>query len=135
MKGGCEQVSLLHEDGGIVAGGKYFNFRSDAGYTRGADVDHLEWWASEGGGGGEDGGVDLATVGIALYGDVEGSEGVLGGVEDLLCEEDASGAGTEGGRRAYESIEGLEKIVALKVLEEGRGLSPGDDEAVDVVEF
>ena len=70
--------------------------RADA---RGADEDHLQRAAGEGGLRGEDGGVDLAAVGVALDGDVECAERALRRVFDC-GEQDGSGAGAEGGRGA-----------------------------------
>ena len=85
--------------------------------------------------GGEDGGVDLAAVGVALDGDVEGGEGFLRGVLDVLGEEDGAGAGAEGGGGLDEGLEGVEEAVALEEFEEGGGFAAGDDEAVEIGEF
>jgi hypothetical protein len=101
----------------------------------GADEDHFERDAFEFCGCGEDGGVDLAAVGVALDGDVEGGEGFLRGVFYVFCEEDCSGAGAEGGRGFDEGLEGVEEAAALEEFEEGGGFAAGDDEAVEICEF
>ena len=121
--------------GRAVAGGEGFDVGAGAGDAGGADEDHLERAAGEGGFGGEDGGVVLAAVGVALDGDVEDAEGGLRRVGDFFGEEDAAGAGAEGGFGVDEGVEGVEEAGALEVLEEGGGLAAGDDEAVEVVEL
>src|SRR5258708_24168396 len=131
MEGGCEEIALADEDRIGVAGGEGFDLGAGAGDAGGADEDHLERAALEFGGGGEDGGVDLATVGVALDGDVEGGEGSLGGAFDVFGEEDRSGAGAEGRGGADEGLEGVEEVVALEELEHGGGFAAGHDEAVD----
>ena len=90
---------------------------------------------SSSGGGGEDGGVDLASVGVALDGDVEHGEGFLRGAFYVFCQEDRAGAGAEGGGGFDEGLESVEEASALEEFEEGGGLAAGDDEAVEIVEF
>jgi hypothetical protein len=129
---GCgEKVALADEDREVVAGGQGFDLGAGAGDAGGADEDHLEWAAGEFRGGGEDGGVQLAPVGIAFDGDVEGGEGDLGGILDVIGEEDGSSAGSEGGDGTDEGREGVEEAVALEKFEHGGGFAAGDDEAVD----
>jgi hypothetical protein len=106
VEGGGEQAALADEGRGTVAGGEGFNAGADARDARGADEDHLERAAGEGGVGGEDGGVVLAAVGVALDGDVEDGEGFLCGVGDFFGEEDAAGAGAEDGLGVDEGVEG-----------------------------
>src|SRR5260370_526502 len=131
MEGCGEKIALANEDGEAVAGGEGFDRRAGADDARGADEDHLEWAAFEFGGGGEDGGVDLAAVGVPLDGDVECSEGFLGGAFAVSGEEDRAGGGAEGGGGVDEGLEGVEEVVALEELEHGGGLAAGHDEAVD----
>ncbi len=135
MEGGGEEVAFADENREVVAAGEGFDFRADAGDSWGADEDHLEWTACEFCGCGEDGGVDLAAVGVAFDGDVEGSEGGLRGVFYLLCEEDSAGAGAEGWSRFDEGLECVEKTSAFQEFEEGGGLAAGDDEAIEVGEL
>src|SRR6266568_8005332 len=131
MEGCGEESALADEDWVVVAGGEGFDLGTGAGDAGGADEDHLEWAALEFGGGGEDGGVDLAAVGVALDGDVECGEGFLRWVRDFFGEEDRAGAGAEGRGAADEGLEGVEEVVALEELEHGGGLAAGHDEAVD----
>jgi hypothetical protein len=131
VEGGGKDVVLAYEDREAVAAGKGFDLRAGAGDARSADEDHLEWAAGEFGGGGEDSGVDLATVGVAFDGDVEGAEGGLGGMLDVFGEEDSAGAGSEGRDGLDEGGEGIEEAVALEELEHGGGFASGNDEAID----
>ena len=131
MEGGGEEMALADEDREAVAGGEGFYVGAGAGDAGGADEDHLQWSAFEFGRGGEDGGVDLAAVGVALYCDVHGREGGLRGLLDVFGEEDGAGAGAEGGGVLDEGGEDVEELVALKEFEHGGGLAAGDDEAVD----
>src|ERR1700677_2574944 len=128
-------MAFADQDRGAVAGGEDFDARVGAGDARGADEDHLKRAAAEFGGGGEDGGVDLTTVGVAFYGNVHRGEGGLCGMLDVFGEEDCAGAGAEGGGGLDEGGEGVEELVALKEFEHGGGLAAGDDEAVEVGEF
>src|SRR5271169_5811881 len=88
VEGGGEEMGFADEDGEAVAGGEGFDFGSGVGDAWGADEDHFEGAAGEFCGGGEDGGVDLASVSVALYGDVEGGERGLRRVLDVFGEED-----------------------------------------------
>ena len=120
--------------GSSLAGGEGFDVFAGPGDAGGADEDHLERAAGEFGFGVQDGGVDLAAVGVALDGDVEGSEGLLGRVGDVLCEQDDSGAGPEGRGLVNEVFENVEEAALLEELEHGGGLAAGHDEAVDSFE-
>ena len=131
MEGGGKDVVLADENGEAVAGGEGFDFRAGAGDARSADKDHLEWAAGEFGWDGEDGGVDLATVGVAFDRDIEGAEGGLGGVLDVFGQEDSAGTGAERWGGLDERGEGVEEAVALKELQHGGGLATGKNEAID----
>ena len=134
MEGGCEDVVLADEDGVVFAGGKGFDSGTGAGDARGADEDHLQRAAGEFGIRVEDGGVDLAAVGVALDGDVEGVEGFLRGLGDVFGEEDDSGAGAEGGSGMDEGLEDVEEAALLKEFEHSGGFAAGHDEPVDAFE-
>src|ERR1700679_3452040 len=95
-EGGGEGVPLGDEAGEAVAGGEGFYGGAGVGDARGADEDHFERATGEFCWCGEDGGVDLAAVGIAFDGDVECGEGGLRGVLDVFGEEDGAGTGAEG---------------------------------------
>ena len=70
VEGRGQNVALADEDGEVFAGGEDFDLGTCARDAGCADEDHLELRAGERGGLGEDGGVDLAAVGVALDGDV-----------------------------------------------------------------
>jgi hypothetical protein len=136
MKGGGEEVALADEGGvgrmtGDGAGGEGFDVGAEAADARGADEDLFERTTGEGGFGEEDGGVILAAVGVALDGDVEDTEGALGGVFYVAGEQDAAGAGAEDGFSTDEGVEGVVEAGALEVPEEGGGLAAGKDEGVE----
>ena len=135
MEGGGEDVAFTDEDRKVVAGGESFDLRAGVSDAGGTYEDHLEWAAGEFCRLGEDGGVDLAAVGVALDGDVKDSEGFLRRVQHVSCQENCSGAGAEGWRGCDEGFEGSEEAVALEEFEEGSGFAAGDDEAVQIDEF
>ena len=124
-------MAFADQDREAVAGGEGFYLWAGAGDAGGSDEDHFEWAAGEFGRGGEDGGVDLAAVGVAFDGNVERAERLLRGVLYVFCEKDRSGAGAEGRDVADEGGEGVEEVVALEEFEHGGGFAAGDDEAVD----
>ena len=131
MEGGGHDVALLDEDGEAVAGGEDLDAVAgfyDAGR---ADVDHFERAAGELRVARLDGGVDLAAVGVALDGGVEDAEALLGRVRDFSREEDASGAGTEGGFAGDEVLEGGKEAIALEKFQKRGRFAAGDDEAVN----
>lgn len=132
MESRGEEVAFADQDREAVACGEGFDLWAGAGDAGGTDEDHLEWAAFDLGWDGEDGGVDLAAVGVALDGDVERVEGGLRGMLNVLGEEDGTGAGAEGGSVLDEAGEGVKELIALEELEHGGGLAAGDDEAVEI---
>ena len=83
-------MALANEYGRSLALGESFYCGADGADAGSADEDHLERAAGQAGGGGEDGGIVLAPVGVALDGDVEGGEGVLVGVFDVGGQQDGA---------------------------------------------
>ena len=134
VEGGGEDVAGADEGGKAVAGGEGLDRGAGAGDARGADEDHLQRRAGERGGRCEDGGVDLAAVGVALDGDVERAERALGGGFDMRGEKDGPGAGAEGGRGADVGLQQLEEAVAVEEAEHGGGFAAGQNESVEGVE-
>ena len=132
MEGGGQEMAFADEDREAVAAGEGFDVGSCVRDARGADEDHLEWAAWEFCWLGEDGGVDLAAVSVALDGDVEGGERFLRGVFYIFCEEDRSGAGAEGWSGCDEGLEGVEEASTLEEFKERGGFAAGDDEAVEI---
>jgi hypothetical protein len=135
VEGGGEEMAFADQDGKAVTAGQGFNLRAGVGDARGADEDHLERAALECCRDGEDAGVDLAAVGVALDRDVEGGEGFLCGAFYVLCEQDRARTSAEGWRGFNEGLESVEEAIALEEFEEGGGLASRDDEAVDIGEF
>jgi len=135
VKGGREEMAFANEDRKVVAGGEGFNVGAGAGDAGGAYKDHLEWAAFEFCGLAEDGRVDLAAVGVALDGDIQGGEGFLRGVLYVFGEEDCAGTGAEGGRGFDEGLKGVEETTVLEEFEEGGGFAAGNDETIEISEF
>jgi hypothetical protein len=135
VEGSGEEMAFANQDGKAIAGGQGFNLRTGVGDAWGANEDHLERTALECCRNGEDAGVDLATVGVALDRDVECGEGFLGGILYVFCEKDRAGTSAKGWRAFDEGLESVEEAITLEKFEEGGGLASRDDEAVDIDEF
>lgn len=135
VEGGREEMAFANEDRKVVTGGEGFNVGAGMNDAGSADEDHLEWAAFEFCGLGEDGRVDLAAVGVALDGDIQGGEGFLRGVLYVFGEEDCAGACAEGGRGFDEGLKGVEETTALEEFKEGSGFAAGNDETIEISEF
>ena len=109
------QFSLTDEHGKCIAAGQYFNFRTCFDDARSTNENHLQRFAGKGRGRDENGGVDLAPVGVAFDDDVECSEAALGGVADVAGKQDGSGAGAEGGFGVGEGCERVKEVAAGRV--------------------
>jgi hypothetical protein len=141
VEGGGEDVALA-DKGGVgclasksFAGGEDLDAGTQAGDPRGADEDHFERAAGQSGFGVKDRGVVLAAIGVALNSDVQSPEGRLCGVFDVFGEEDAAGAGAEGGLGVDELVKYFVEAGTLKVFEKGCGLPAGEDEGVEEAKF
>jgi hypothetical protein len=113
-----------------VALSEHLDARAGLRDARGADEDHLQRAAGEGGLGGDDGGVDLAAVGVALDNGVEDAEAALRRVLDFTRQQNRSGAGAEDGLAGAELLQGLEEAVLLQEFEDGGGFAAGQHEAI-----
>ena len=135
MEGGGHEVALLDEDREAIAFGEDFDAGAGFGDAGRANVDHFERTAGELRVGGLDGGVDLAAVGVALDSGVQDAEALWRGMGDLVGEQDAAGAGAEGGLVLDEGAERGEEAVTFQEFEEGCGFTAGNDEAIDCAEL
>ena len=72
VKCGGHNFSLPDENGVTIALGENFDVGTDAFDARRADVDLLEWLGPKLGIQGEDGGVDLAPVGVSSNSYIDG---------------------------------------------------------------
>lgn len=135
VEGGGHEVAGTDQGGEAVAGGEGFDAGAGEADARRADEDHLQRAAGQGGGSGEDGGIDLTAVGVALDRDVEGGEGALRRVFNVGGEQDGAGAGAEGGDGSNPGLEDREEAIALEEFEHGGGFAAGHDEAVEAVEI
>ncbi len=81
-----------------------------------------------------DGAVELAPVGIAADGHVDGAQAGLLGVFDFSGKQDCAGAGAEGRLEAYELFQLFEAFFSQQ-FQERSALAAGNDEAVDFIEL
>jgi len=131
VEGGSHEVALAHQGGESFALGEDLDGGAGAGDAGGANEDHFKRAAGQGSFGGENGGVDLAAVGVAFNDGVEQAEGTLGRMEDFAGEQDGSGAGAEDGLGLAELLQGVEEVAALEEFEHGSGFATGEDEGVE----
>src|SRR5580698_4400527 len=80
---------------------------------------------------GEDGGVALGSVGVALDGNVEDAEAGLVGMANFAGQEDGGGAGAEDWFFFCEGLESIEEAGAVEKFEHGGGFAAGKDEAIE----
>src|SRR5579864_917988 len=97
MKGGGHRFALTDKDGIASFIGQNFDIRTEAGYFRRADEDHLDGGAAEEAVANR--AVDLASIGIAANADVEGAKACLLRILHVFRQENCSRAGAE--RRLY----------------------------------
>jgi hypothetical protein len=97
VEGSRKHNALPHQDCETLAAGQNLDAGSGGNNAWGADKDHLERAAGECSLGGEDRGVDLATVGIALDNGIEDSEAALRGIMNLPRQQDGPGTCSEDG--------------------------------------
>jgi hypothetical protein len=140
MEGRGHEFSLADEHGEVVAAGKYLDRGTGFKDARSANEDHFKWLAGKGRGRDENGGVDLAAVGIALDDGVEDAEAALRRVADVAGEQDGSGAGAEGGFGVGEGCERVKEVAAgriptFKEFKDRGGFAAGEDQAVELIEF
>jgi hypothetical protein len=135
MKCGSKKMTLADEDRGAIPAGKNLDAGARFDDLRGANENHLERAAGKGGFGREDGGVDLAAVGVALDNCVEKAEGALRGIQHLAGEKDRSRAGAKDGLIATVRSQGFEEFVLIEEAKDGCRLAAGQDEAIDAAEL
>src|SRR5688572_11515665 len=133
MEGSGHDVSLTDEDRVVSVAGEDFDAWAGALDAGCADENHLD--GSELGIGRGDEAVELAAVGVASDGDVEGGKRGLWRIRDLLCQQDGAGAGTESRLGADELAQAVEKAAFFQEIQESRGLAAGDDEGVQRFEL
>ncbi len=135
MECGGKNMQLADENREAVALGEDFDTFAGLYDTWGADVDHLQWAPSQFRFGFDDGTVDLASVGIAFHRRVEHGKALLRWIADFFCQQNASGAGSEGRLRFHKGLQRVEEAVAGKKFQECGRFAAGDNEAVDVYQF
>ena len=130
MEGGGHDIALANQGWEAFAPGQDLDAGPGLDDARCANEDHLQRTAGERSLDGDDGRVDLATVGVALDRGIEDAEGALGRVKNFLRQQDSSRAGAEDGLFAAEILQGLEETVPVEEAEHGGGFAAGQDEAV-----
>ncbi len=78
--------------------------------------------------------VELASVGVAADGHIDGAESVLVGILNFGGEQDRSSAGSESGLEAHELLQPFEAFFSQQ-FQEGAGFAAGDYQAIDLVEL
>ncbi len=135
VEGGGEDLALADQGWVAVAAGEDFNAGSNGDDARCADEDHFKRTAGESCFGGDDCGINLAAVGVALDGCVEEAKRALGGGEDFAGEQDSTGAGAEDGLDGAELPQLFKETVLLEKAEHGGGFAAGQHQSVDGGEF
>ena len=130
VEGSGEQVSLANQDGRAIAASQNLDLAADLGDARSADEDHLQWTAGKRGGLGQDSGVDLASVGIALHNGIQDAEAALRGVPDLAGQQNGSRTGPEYGLLPAKLKKGFKEPAALEELEHGGRFAARKNEAI-----
>jgi hypothetical protein len=130
MKCGRHDGSLADQDRMPFTAGKYFHSLTDCNDAGGANEDHFKRPTLDFGFGGEDGGIDLASVGIALDHGIKDFKALLGRVTDLFCEENRSSASAKNRAQVAEFFQFLEESLLFKEFEHGGGFAAGEDEAI-----
>src|ERR1035438_7888293 len=134
MEGRRHHTSLPHQHGIVAAFRQDFPSLANSLDPRRANEDHLQRIAAERTGSFDDGGIDLAAIGVAADCNVNRIEAGLMRVLDFLGQHDRAGTGPEC-RLAMDKIVELVKSLLPKKLQEGCRLAAGDDKAVKAVEF
>jgi len=111
MKGSSHDRALPHQHRRTIALGQYLNARAGGDDARSANENHLQRSAGQRGLRGQDGGVDLAAVGIALDDCIQHSQGALRWIENLARQQNRSGAGAEDRLAAAVLLQSLKKKV------------------------
>src|SRR5664280_731653 len=95
MESCCHDTSLPHQHGISAALRQDLDALANSFNPRRANEDHLKRLAAERGGGFDDGGIDLAAVGVAADRNVNCIEAWLMRVLDLFGQHDRPGASAE----------------------------------------
>src|SRR5579859_4883892 len=117
MECGREDASFLHQYGMVLAFGQHLHAFADALNTRSANEDHLQRSAIELRGSSHDRTVNLASVSVALNGDVEYAQALLLRIHDILCQQDRPGTRTERRLLRDKIAQFIEKSFAFQKLQ------------------
>ena len=131
VKRGGEKVALTDEHRRTLAAGKYLNTGAGADDFWGTNEYHFERSAGKGGLSGEDCGINLAAIGVALNGRIQQAKRALRRVDDLASEQDCSRAGAEGGMGSAKGPQGFKEVLFFKEAEDGGGFAAGQNYAVE----
>jgi hypothetical protein len=131
MESGRQDLSFSYQHGMMFALSQHFHsfpHSLDAGRP---DKDHLQIRPAELGRCTHDGAVNLPPVSIPLDGNVECIQALLHGITHLLCQQDRAGTGSKGGFAGDEIAQLLKETFSLQKLEECRGFTARDNQAID----
>jgi hypothetical protein len=131
MEGGGHDGSLAHQAWESLPMGQSFDAGADLDDAWGADEDHLQRTAGEGGFGDLNAGVDLAAVGITLDDGVQQPQGALRRIDHFAGKQDGASAGAEDGLFAAKLLQRFKEVALFEELEHGGGFPAWKDEAVE----
>ncbi len=109
-----------------------FDSRTDLYNAGSTNEDHLKRAAGQRSLGKQDGGIDLASVGIAFNHRIEDSQAALCRVANLACKQNCPGAGSEDRVGNAKVSQGIKKLMPLKELEHRSGFSTGQNEPIEI---
>src|ERR1017187_4906674 len=112
MEGRRHHTSLPHQHGIVAAFRQDFYSLANSFDARCANEHHLQKIAAQSAGGLDDGGIDLAAIGVAADRNVNRIEAGLMRVLDFLGQHDRAGAGPEGRRGVHKVIQPLKTLLA-----------------------
>ena len=135
VKCGSEDMALTNQDGRSVATGQNLNSGASFDDLWGADKDHFQGTARKFGFFGEDGGVDLAAIGVALECCIQQAKRALRRIQDIASKQDRPGAGAKDGLFKAELLEDLEEALLFKEVKDSCGFAAGQNEAVQAAEL
>jgi len=131
----CHDGTLPDQDREVISPGQHLDVCASFNNAWSADKDHLQRRAVKRGFDGEDGGVDLAAVGVTFDDCIEQAKTSLGWIANFAGQQNGSGAGAENRMAGAKVFQGFKEAVLFEEAEDGCGFAAGEDEAVDAGQF
>src|SRR5258708_7628631 len=135
MKRASHDLSLAHQQRIAAFADQHFHARSGADDLRRPNEHHLQRLLAQSRLLRSDGAVNLPSIGVAPYADIERAQRNLRRIFNVLRQQDGSRAGSERRPRADEVAQLLEKAALFKKVQEGARFASGDDDRVDRIKL